>query len=540
MQSSSQSLRLLTPFLLALSAATAQTTITVNPATTYQTMTGWEVLDVFPVGPPDLPSTLTTATIDKLLDKTANEAGIDRVRLEVRSGAETNVDYYAQSLSGAISNAQYRCRRYATVNDNNDPNVLNMAGFKFTELDERIETGVLKLRQKLQARGEKLHINLTYVAFVNHMTEPGCPAGLGYVHDDSPEEYAEFMLAVFTHMKGKYGFVPDTIEVILEPDNTPFWRGMSIGQAILATAKRLGANGFNPKFIGPSNTSMQNALYYFNDLVAYAPQALPYMSEISYHRYSGVTDSALTGLANAAKQHNLSTSMLEWWDTGNGYKILHKDLKVGNNSSWEQVAIVGPVGDYLSLFNIDNANPANPIITPGPMAKYTRHYTQFVRKGAVRVGATSSSTSNDPIAFRNKDGKFVVVTIANASGSIAINGLAAGTYGVKYTSLSNSSLYHIDAPDVTVSSGQTLNTSIPYAALVTVYSKTAGGSGQISPCDLNSDSRVDSSDVQLGIDQTLGKSTCSSGDLSGDGKCNVVDVQRIINAALNGTCRTGS
>ena len=60
-----------------------------------------------------------------------------------------------------------------------------------------------------------------------------------------------------------------------------------------------------------------------------------------------------------------------------------------------------------------------------------------------------------------------------------------------------------------------------------------------SPCDLNSDGTVNTADVQLSINQSLGLSPCTA-DLNGDGRCDVMDVQRVITAALGGTCNAVS
>jgi len=56
---------------------------------------------------------------------------------------------------------------------------------------------------------------------------------------------------------------------------------------------------------------------------------------------------------------------------------------------------------------------------------------------------------------------------------------------------------------------------------------------------LNRDGTVNSADVEIGKAQALGTSACSTADLTGDGICNVIDVQRIINATSGGTCKTG-
>lgn len=109
--------------LLALTeSATAQTTITVDPATRFQTWTGWECVSFAAQDDLAFP-----AFKDTLFDRVINEAGINRVRLEVRSGAENSTDYFALYQSGQVEYAIWRANRYATVNDNADPGVINEA-----------------------------------------------------------------------------------------------------------------------------------------------------------------------------------------------------------------------------------------------------------------------------------------------------------------------------------------------------------------------------------------------------------------------------
>jgi hypothetical protein len=59
-------------------------------------------------------------------------------------------------------------------------------------------------------------------------------------------------------------------------------------------------------------------------------------------------------------------------------------------------------------------------------------------------------------------------------------------------------------------------------------------------CDLNSDGVVNGADVTLAINQALGMAPCTTAALQTNGQCNVVDVQRIINASLGQGCRTGN
>jgi hypothetical protein len=67
----------------------------------------------------------------------------------------------------------------------------------------------------------------------------------------------------------------------------------------------------------------------------------------------------------------------------------------------------------------------------------------------------------------------------------------------------------------------------------------SGQAKQFSACDLNHDSAVNVADLQIGINQVLGRVACSNADLNGDGSCNVADVQRLVNAVLGQGCRVG-
>jgi hypothetical protein len=60
-----------------------------------------------------------------------------------------------------------------------------------------------------------------------------------------------------------------------------------------------------------------------------------------------------------------------------------------------------------------------------------------------------------------------------------------------------------------------------------------------NPCDLNGDGVVNSLDVQIAINQSVGITVCTNASLEGNGLCDVVDVQRVINASLGGACKTG-
>ena len=428
--------------------------ITLDPGIRYQTITGWEATDFAGQDEPAFPNYK-----DELFDLAINDLGINRVRLEIRSGVENDTDYYQLYHTGAIDYATWRAHRYATVNDNGDPSSTNLNGFHFTEMDARIEDTVLPLRQLAQARGEPLWINLNYVAFTGQIG-----AGLEYIHDD-PDEYAEFVLGTFQHLQSKYGFVPDTLEILLEPDNVSQWSGSLIGQAIAAADARLKANGFSPRFVAPSTTNMGNAVSYFDAMIQ-TPGVVPVLEELSYHRYSGVSDANLQAIADRAVQHGLNTSMLE--HIGSTYQDLHQDLTLGRNSAWSLFVLAAPgaADPDGAYYRVDVSNPAQPVVELSSRGKFLRQYFKFVRRGAVRIGASSTDGNFEPIVFVNSGGKNVVVVKAAQGGDISIQGLPAGLYGIKYTT---NSAFDVDLPDQVIGAGSALSTNIPAAGVISVY-----------------------------------------------------------------------
>jgi len=62
---------------------------------------------------------------------------------------------------------------------------------------------------------------------------------------------------------------------------------------------------------------------------------------------------------------------------------------------------------------------------------------------------------------------------------------------------------------------------------------------QTNPCDLNGDGRVDSADVQAAINMSLGMASCTA-NIAGANVCNVVVVQRVVNASMGAACLTST
>lgn len=381
--------------------------ITVDLATRYQTMSGWGATAQAGQAEAAFPTWQA-----EVLDSGV-AIGINRLRVELHSGAENPVDAYARFRAGQITSAQWNAARYVWVNDNADPLNANGAGFSWTKLDEAMSSVVVPMRTRLLARGDSLYLSLNYVSFGNSTA-----------HAD-PAEWAELLLAAFQHLQARFGFVPNAIEVILEPDNNAgTWYGAAIGRAIAAAVPRLAAAGFRPEFIAPSVTNLGNTVPYLDAMVA-VPGVLPYLKEVSYHRYQGYSVANLQGIATRAKALGLRTSMLE--HIASGIDDLLEDVTVGNASAWQQYTLAYPTNDngaqYLPIIG------GRPVV--GAMTRLLAPVFQSVKRGAVRIGSTSADYVT--AAFLNPDGRVAVIARARASGTVTLLGLPAGRYAVTFT-----------------------------------------------------------------------------------------------------------
>ena len=379
-------------------ADTGEAVVTVDPSRRFQTIAGWEST----ANLSELVGEISPQHAQGLLRTAVDQAGITRIRLEVRSGVEGPAGAFNDFLR-TRSYEMWRQRRYPVTNDNDDPRVINWAGFDFSEMDREVEMAVLPMRKLLDARGEKLVVSVCYVAFVNSRR---------ILHED-PEEYAEFALATMLHLRDKYGVTPERWEVILEPDVAGRWSGKRIGETILATSRRFAEHGFRVGFIAPSTTNMRTASYYFDDMLR-VDGALPHLAELSYHRYSGVSRGALARLTERSNKYHVPISMLEFWFGRAGPDVLFEDLAAG------AVAFQNRVVGRL----VTDARKGN--MTLNDDVRYNGAVLRAVRPGAVRVGATSSQDALKALAFNRLGGGIVAALRATAASNVVVRGLPAG------------------------------------------------------------------------------------------------------------------
>ena len=436
--------------------------IDVFPAAEKQRITGWEATGQ--LGEVDCDPRAYQVYHPLILDRMINELGITRLRLDARSGIESPTDRWTDFRAGRISYPQWRSTWMVAANDNADPLVATPSGFHWGHFDYQLDQVVVPAHRLMERRGEKLSVNLNYVDF---WLGAGSKA---FATMKDPEEYAELIRAVFDHMQERVGFVPDAVELNLEPEHTPY-TGEDMGRALVAVARRLGQGGYTPAFIGPSTTKASNAPLYY-DAMMRVPGAGGLVRELSYHAYSGVSDPTLRAIALRARRDSTNTAMLE--HIGSGFDGLYRDLTVASVSAWQQFAVAycgrtdNPENGGV-YYQINQSDPARPRVSITNEAKLLRQVFMYVRPGAVRLGAVSSDPEVRPVAFRNVSGAQVVVGRTAHATALHVRGLAAGTYGVNYSSRAGA--WNIDMPDVTVVTGETVRVRMPVAGAITIFGR---------------------------------------------------------------------
>lgn len=391
---------------------------------------------------------------DELARRAVAQLGLDRLRLEVRAGLENPVDHPAKARRGELDYGALKKQHwYRPVNDNDDPGDLDPNGFQFSDLDLKIEMVVAPVQRAMAAEGRAPYIALNYVNFAR---EPG-------LHHEAPDEYAEFMLASVQHIERKYGWVPDGIEVLLEPDIRDLWPPARYAKLVKALRARMQAAGYDFEYIGPSVTDMSNAVPYFDTVIDIAgPGSL---DELSFHRYRNVRPAHYGAIRDRIMRHGIRSGMTEMMKQT--HLDMETDLQRGLVSTWTQLGLsyCGPPsgGDY---FHVDDSDPKAVKIFVTDNTRYLAQYHRTVYRNAVRYQVRSDR--HTAFAFQNPDGRWTVVVRTEDAESFSIGGLPQGRYGVFYTT---DKVLTKASDDLTTDAHGLLHATIPAAGVLTAHQR---------------------------------------------------------------------
>lgn len=436
--------------------------LSINGAQLGQTVTGWEVTPRFWEFDKDNdrydPAWLSQKA--EIARAAVELGGINRVRVELRSGLENPTDYWTPFTQNNIGYNAVRDHFYEKINDNSNPTSTNAAGFQWSAFDYYIENFVLPLKSELAKKGLGLYVNLCFVDF------NWTPLKGNLSVSRNANEYAEIMTLGALRLRDKYGIAPDSVEIILEPDNGDGWSGANIGRAALALKQRLAAAGLTPKVTAPS-ASRATAVLNFLDSLETVPGASGAIDTISYHRYDGGSaDGAIDGIRQRASAYGAQTAMLEYvnGDIGNFFT----DMTFGGGNAWQAYGVVdaasteGAAKDGYVLWR----NPSGVLALTAQFARIAAIQRE-VLPGARAIFTARQSGSDKIIAFRNPDGSEVVAVFSPQGSMADIAGLTHGAY--QLTIVNNGSTTSTTATLNANGSGHA-QVNVPAGALAVLHS----------------------------------------------------------------------
>jgi uncharacterized protein (TIGR03437 family) len=466
--------------------------ITVNPAAQSQTHKYWMVIPS--TGPgndmigaqPNWPS-MKQAFIGQLV----NQLGINTLQFtDSPQDIENNTDFFG--LCGLGPGTDPRCQngdnqQFVAVNDDDDPNHFNCADqtlvncpttFPLTKNDWVIENywlGTDGMKAQVQAAGRTPYFILQYIHRTNN----------SMFLWNSAAEMAEEITAVFLHDYNKYNFVPDIVDLDVEPDvncdgsgNAPLTPGCSGGgsgywtYALLGTfaktvKSRLNALGFTPEIWCCSTTFSSHAAAWYQGVKAVAGSGV--ITGLSTHWYD-TTVSGLGAAQAAAAADGLPTIMTEFDVLAITDEFaIEANLESAGSNRYSDIAAGYLASTYWLALLSSSPYSAQYVAgtEPGGARGPTWYFPQFwgyVPDGSIREAANSGNPSYTALAFVRPDGTHVVSVIGSQSSvspSLRVTGIPAGTYGCTYTLGTDRSHFLLPCgPNQTISAGGALNYTI--------------------------------------------------------------------------------
>ena len=422
-----------------------------------------------------------------VLDALVNELGITDIRLQGSAGIENDADYYRQAEDAADE-------RIWSQN--------NWAGrdtgvYYMSSIDAAVSRVVNPMRARITARGETPHVVL-------HFNGGGNGGNLDFYDGTADrQKIPETILAIHQHLWTAYGWIPDAVEPINEPNMAAAWTTGEYADIVYRVGTTLEVNkgtfgqgaGWRPTINGASISTVSSKPAWFDAVWDYDPDedgSYPnrrWLAAIAWHPYDSGRPNWYFGALNTRLAN---TGLASWMSeyTGLTAALVHKILvAVPETVRFQRFAAAYTDGQddthNGSLFVIGRGiNLPLGSVHWAEATKLLRNYMKYVRPRAQRKGVThtAAATFCNGIPWLNPNGKLVVVVNTTGPGVFWLDCLPAGTYGINYglgtdtdqaltTNSSDVSAWNQDLADSFVSAGSALKLISDGAGVYTVYQK---------------------------------------------------------------------
>jgi O-glycosyl hydrolase len=356
-----------------------------------------------------------------------------------------NGDLYAIDLGASVVRLGIIGNQWEPVNDNDDPNILNMDGFNYDAFD-------WEYLRKLKENGVEYFVITSWSPpawMKRNLSLDHKEQAIGWGFTDNRmdpifyDEFAESMLGLVKAFKEMAGI--DVLALGLQ--NEPFFNepypsaildAPHFIDLIKIVSAKLKSNGFGQVgFFMPEQVfgigGGDASCIGFLEKLQLDPDADAATGYFAVHGYdqTGITP-GFPDYSEWQSYYNAATkepNPKEMWmtETAIGYNgwssslslagALHGSLWAGNISWW---TTFGFSGDYISGTK------------PNTSFYAAKSYFKYIRPGAKRVTTGTNNGDVMPTAFKNTDGSFVVVLV-NKSGSAITTRLTGNNLPDEYT-----------------------------------------------------------------------------------------------------------
>jgi O-glycosyl hydrolase len=418
-------------------------------------------------------------------------------------------DKYQRVLATAVNNLGVSLVRselppdFEIVNDNDDPNVINPAGYNVNALPvkkfiEQYNLGVRKFITTLWTPPAYMKRNLSNSAIQNFFED-------NRLDSNFTAEFAEYIVAYIKIMKQETGI--DIFAISLqnelqfnEPYNSAKYTPEEYVNIVKAVGRRFKKEGIKTLLFGPENLPAQADYSSYVDAIFNDAEAKNYFNIYAIHNYDAT--GTAQGSASSGDWGNILTSArrfpaiagaLPAGHTGNGGSgirtaqtetsgyfqdwdnalrlaaTIHRALVFGNISMWVYWSVESGENSEYGLLNGEKTGNS-------PLMYASKQYYKFVRPGAVRVDASTSDANILVSAFQNADPD-------NSTAVVMINNSTTATITTKINGLGTTKMYlyrSADGQNAELVDSTTNGTVVlPPASIVTAVSKKEIISGTV-------------------------------------------------------------
>ncbi len=450
--------------------ALAADTATINGATTYQTMAGFGLSEAFGQGSAVMNAS-SSAQQQVLSDlfSTTSGAGLDIIRNWI--GADPGNSIEPNNPGGANTTPNYVS--LASIGQDSgqlwfDQQAKAQYGVTNVFADAWSAPGFMKTNNSADNGGQ-----------VCGVTGTSCGSG------DWRQAYANYLLQ-YARDYANAGVPLTYIGPSNEPDFSASYDSMTMSPAQMANLLDVVGptvlnSGLSTRVECCAATGWPVAGQYATAIES-NPTALADTSVLTGHGYSGEPTSPLPGWTKPAWE-------TEWYGTDNPWDASWDDGTADSGFTWAQRIYQGLTGANLSAYlfwwGTSTGNESLIDLQGNSVSASSRlwaygNYSRFVRPGAVRIGASSSTGAVDLSAFKNTNGTVAIVALNTGTGADPITYSLSGTgtaNGATVTPYLTNSSASIAAQGATTVSNGSFTATVPARSLVTYLVGASGSTG---------------------------------------------------------------